>query len=72
MYVGALLVLLGEAVFFRSMSGLLYALGWFAIIHFVVLLYEEPYLRQRFGRDYERYTNAVHRWLPGRPYATRD
>ena len=72
MYVGALLVLLGEAVFFRSVSGLLYALGWFAIIHFVVLLYEEPYLRHRFGHDYERYVRAVHRWLPGRPYAAGD
>jgi protein-S-isoprenylcysteine O-methyltransferase Ste14 len=72
MYLGALLVLLGEAVFFRSMSGLLYALGWFALIHLVVQFYEEPYLRRRFGGDYECYTRAVDRWLPGRPYATGD
>jgi protein-S-isoprenylcysteine O-methyltransferase Ste14 len=70
MYVGVLLVLLGEAVFFRSTSGLLYALVWLALIHLNVVFYEEPYLRRRFGGDYERYTRAVHRWLPGRPYAT--
>lgn len=38
------------------------------IVHFVILVYEEPYLRSRFGTSYERYCQHVHRWIPGPPY----
>jgi protein-S-isoprenylcysteine O-methyltransferase Ste14 len=63
-YVGVLSILLGEAVFFGSLA----LLAWAAVtalgFHLVVVLYEEPGLRDRFGSDYERYQAEVPRWLP--------
>jgi protein-S-isoprenylcysteine O-methyltransferase Ste14 len=68
MYVGVLLFLLGEALFFGSSRFLLYAIAWLAFVHVNVLVYEEPNLRRKFGRSYERYTSAVRRWIPGKKY----
>ena len=68
MYVGGLLVLLGEAMFFGSWACLWYALGWFALVHLNVIWYEERYLTRRFGDSYRRYQVAVRRWIPGLPY----
>jgi protein-S-isoprenylcysteine O-methyltransferase Ste14 len=67
MYLGVLCVLVGEICLFRSGALLFYATGWFVIIHLVVLLYEEPTLRRKFGAEYDRYAQSVRRWLPGRP-----
>jgi protein-S-isoprenylcysteine O-methyltransferase Ste14 len=68
MYVGVLLFLLGEALFFGSSRFLLYAIVWLAFVHANVLVYEEPNLRRKFGSSYERYTSAVRRWIPGKKY----
>ena len=68
MYVGGLLVLLGEALFFGSLPFLTYTAFWFALVHIAVLVYEEPNLRRKFGSSYDDYTAAVGRWLPGRSY----
>ena len=67
MYLGVLLLLLGESLFFRSVPMLQYAVGWFLLVNLVVLFYEEPALRRRFGASYDRYARSVHRWLPSRP-----
>lgn len=62
MYLGALTILLSEAV----LSGipLMFAYsGFFALaFHLVVVLYEEPVLRRRFGDTYRAYHTAVPRW----------
>jgi len=68
MYVGVLLVMLGEALFFRSQPLLEYTIIWFAIVHVVVLVYEEPNLRRKFGSSYDDYAATVGRWIPGRSY----
>jgi protein-S-isoprenylcysteine O-methyltransferase Ste14 len=68
MYVGGLLVLLGQAMLFGSWGYLGYAGGWFAVVHFNVIWHEERYLARRFGDSYRRYQSKVHRWIPGRPY----
>jgi protein-S-isoprenylcysteine O-methyltransferase Ste14 len=64
MYVAALLVLAGEALFFESET-----LGFYAGIlalayHLFVVLYEEPRLRDLFSEEYENYRRAVPRWIP--------
>ena len=64
MYVGGLLVLFGQALFFRSSSLLLYTLAWWIAAHLFIVLYEEPHLRSVFGTDYENYRTAVPRWIP--------
>jgi protein-S-isoprenylcysteine O-methyltransferase Ste14 len=67
MYLGAFILLLGEAALFQSVPLLQYAIAWFIIINLIVLFGEEPVLRRRFGDSYERYTAAVRRWVPTRP-----
>lgn len=68
MYVGVMLFLLGQAMFFQSPAFLAYALGWLAWVHLNVLFYEEPNLRRKFGDSYIRYATAVGRWVPGKAY----
>jgi protein-S-isoprenylcysteine O-methyltransferase Ste14 len=68
MYVGVLVILLGEALFFQSIAVLEYAIGWFVLIHLVILLIEEPTLHKKFGESYDLYRQRVGRWVVGRPY----
>lgn len=68
-YIGALLIVAGEAWFFRSVAVLVYAgllAGAFVVI---VIAYEEPTLRHRFGASYETYRRTVPGWIPRRPRA---
>lgn len=63
-YIGALLVVLGEAWLFRSPSLLRYWGAMAVFFHLFVTGYEEPALRRAFGQTYEEYTRRVRRWLP--------
>lgn len=67
MYIGVLLVLLGEAMLFHSWALLLYSTGFIAFFHLFVVLYEEPTLRRKFGKSYEQYLGTVSRWIPRAP-----
>lgn len=67
MYVGVLTLLLGEALFFRSLALLEYAGFCWAAFHVFVLLYEEPALQHRFGASYDDYRRSVGRWMPRLP-----
>jgi protein-S-isoprenylcysteine O-methyltransferase Ste14 len=63
-YIGVVLVVLSEALFFGSLVLLGYA-AFFAIgYHLFVRFYEEPTLKRLFGEDYTRYCAAVPRWVP--------
>jgi protein-S-isoprenylcysteine O-methyltransferase Ste14 len=64
MYVGVFVMLVGEVVLYRSWGWLVFALGWFVFINVMIVFYEEPHLRRKFGDSYVRYTNAVGRWIP--------
>ena len=64
MYIGAILALLGVALFYESLSILIYAGVFFVATHLFVLFYEEPTLRQTFESEYEAYCSRVKRWLP--------
>ena len=68
MYLGVLLVLPGEALFFGSRDFLLYTVGWLLFVHLNVLFYEEPDLRRKFDGSYEDYRRSVRRWIPGKRY----
>ncbi len=67
MYVGVLLVLLGEAALFESGTLLAYTAVFFTVVNLFILLYEEPALQGQFGESYTRYRAQVRRWLPRRP-----
>ena len=64
MYLGAILALLGAALYWTSASLLVYALGFAACCHLFVVAFEEPYLRRTFGPPYETYCRNVRRWWP--------
>jgi protein-S-isoprenylcysteine O-methyltransferase Ste14 len=66
MYLGAGLALAGAALLYGSAGLWAYAGGFLVLMHFFVVLYEEPTLRGTFGGDYEAYCRRVHRWWPGR------
>jgi protein-S-isoprenylcysteine O-methyltransferase Ste14 len=64
MYLGAVLVLFGETIFFQSLQILVLTILFWIFFHVFVVYYEEPNLRQRFGGAYEKYLKTVPRWLP--------
>jgi protein-S-isoprenylcysteine O-methyltransferase Ste14 len=67
MYVGALWVLTGFALYERSVAVLLFTLLAALLAHLLVVLIEEPGLEGRFGESYRRYKTSVPRWLPRWP-----
>ena len=64
MYVAVFAQIAGQALLFGSMPLLVYAAGVWTAFHLFVRLYEEPVLRRQFPDDYERFFEAVPRWLP--------
>jgi protein-S-isoprenylcysteine O-methyltransferase Ste14 len=66
-YLGALLIVLGEAWLFLSLGLLAYAGAMAVLFHLFVTGYEEPTLWRRFGRTYLEYQRMGPRWIPCRP-----
>lgn len=64
MYVGALTIIVGWAIYFRTALLLVYALVVATCFHLFVVLHEERQLRRTFGSEYEAYCARVGRWLP--------
>lgn len=64
MYLGAALALVGAALFYQAGTLWAYAAAFLAATHALVVLYEEPALRQAFGADYDSYRLKVRRWWP--------
>lgn len=64
MYIAVVAAIMGQALLFGSLILLGYAaLVWLLFVAFVVL-YEEPSLQGRFGREYDDYRTNVPRWWP--------
>ena len=70
MYIAGLLALGGFGLVERSPSVLLMAVGVAVLVHFFVMIVEEPGLVWRFGDAYRTYMRSVNRWLPRRPKTT--
>jgi protein-S-isoprenylcysteine O-methyltransferase Ste14 len=64
MYVSVLLVVIGQALLFRSRALLEYTAAVFIFFFLFVFLYEEPTLARKFGQSYEKYRDRVPRWVP--------
>jgi protein-S-isoprenylcysteine O-methyltransferase Ste14 len=66
---GVLFVLLGEAIVLNSVNILIIAGLFFIINTIYFILFEEPDLNERFGKEYEEYKKNVPRWIPKfKPY----
>ncbi|GAB3926987.1 methyltransferase family protein [Larkinella terrae] len=63
MYVGVMLVLIGEAVFCPAIALWMYTISVFIAVSVFVITHEEPRLRNDFGADYEEYCRRVRRWI---------
>lgn len=63
MYLGVLLILIGEAVFFRSSGLWIYLSCVFIAFNIFIIVIEEPRLKDDFGNQYAAYRNKVRRWL---------
>jgi protein-S-isoprenylcysteine O-methyltransferase Ste14 len=61
---GVALVLAGEALLLGSASIGVWLAAFVGVNAVYLPLVEEPALRRRFGRDYDRFTANVPRWLP--------
>ena len=66
MYVGALLIIVGQFLFFQALVLVFYAAFLFAGFHAFVVFYEEPTLKRKFGSTYVDYNTIVPRWIPRR------
>lgn len=63
MYVGVMLILLGEVQFMRSADLGIYMILVFLAFTLFIIFIEEPRLRRDFGEEYEEYCRQVRRWL---------
>ena len=71
MYLGVLLLVVGQALLLGREILLLWAAAAWLIFEAFLVLEEEPGLRRRFGADYDDYRRRVKRWIPTRPRSSR-
>jgi len=64
MYVGAGIALAGAALFYQSWAVVGYIGFLFVAATLLVMTYEEPTLRNLFGREYDAYCEKTGRWIP--------
>jgi protein-S-isoprenylcysteine O-methyltransferase Ste14 len=64
MYLGAVLIWMGEALFFLSVWILAFGAFMTLVLHLFLTFYEEPDLTKRFGKPYLEYCDQTPRWLP--------
>lgn len=63
MYIGVMLMLIGEAIFFSSTYLGIYTAVVFIGFNLFISLHEEPRLKRDFGSEYQLYLKTVRRWL---------
>lgn len=64
MYVGVVTMIVGQALWFGSISVLIYGALVGLAFHARVVIFEEPRLTRMFGAAYTDYCAYVPRWLP--------
>jgi protein-S-isoprenylcysteine O-methyltransferase Ste14 len=66
MYVGLGLVLLGEGLTFPrlTITMLIIVASLWIVLSLLIINFEEPTLRSKFGDDYAVYCRNVRRWIP--------
>ena len=70
LYLGGVCVLVGIALTFNLLWGLVLLLPAIATCHYVLIAPEERYLAAKFGEEYRRYAATVQRWI-GRKQISR-
>jgi protein-S-isoprenylcysteine O-methyltransferase Ste14 len=62
-YLGFLLIALGTATIFSSLSAFIAPIIFFLVVNTIIIPFEENRLQKNFGIEYERYKGSVRRWL---------
>ena len=63
MYIGVMLILVGESAFFSSTILWIYSAILFIGFNVFIVIHEEPRLEKDFGTEYQQYLKSVRRWL---------
>jgi protein-S-isoprenylcysteine O-methyltransferase Ste14 len=63
-YIGGVFIIVGEGVFLEAAVVFGYAAFMWIMFHLYVVFFEERSLKEKFGKDYEKYLEAVPRWIP--------
>ena len=63
-YLGALLALLGHITWSGSGLVIAYFLCYVAAFHILIVFFEEPVLRKKFGSEYDEYRHNIPHWIP--------
>jgi protein-S-isoprenylcysteine O-methyltransferase Ste14 len=64
MYLGVIFIALGFTIGILSLADLVYSACLLVGFHLVVVLEEEPHLKQKHGSAYVEYTKLIPRWWP--------
>lgn len=64
LYMGNILMLLGVGVLANSLLYILIVMPIFLFIYQCIVLAEENFLKNKFGRDFDEYLKKVDRWIP--------
>lgn len=63
-YIALVAVIFGQALLFGDWRLLWYGALLWLFFHVVVVMFEEPALKQTFGTEYESFRTHVQRWIP--------
>lgn len=63
LYLGCIIVLLGIAITINILWISAALVPSVVLCHYVLIVPEEKYLGNKFGKEYEEYIASVHRWL---------
>lgn len=64
MYIGVVLLIIAWALLFLSWDIMVYGIFIAVMFHLIVVLYEEPHMRRKYGARYEHYCLEINRWIP--------
>ncbi|MHA1968753.1 MAG: methyltransferase family protein [Candidatus Hodarchaeales archaeon] len=63
MYLGVVLIVIGEGLLIQNILILLWGILAFSIFHLVVSFLEEPHLLKKHGQNYKDYMKKTPRWI---------
>lgn len=63
MYLGVVLTVFGEGLYFQHSILLIYAFLLLLIFHLIVIRIEEPHLLKKYGENYKSYLKKTPRWF---------
>jgi protein-S-isoprenylcysteine O-methyltransferase Ste14 len=69
MYLGVVMVMIGQGLLFGSLGVFIYGMCWLAAFQIFELTADDPFIRKHIGPAYDEYMNAVPGWVPRRPRA---